>query len=211
MARSPRQIRKAHMIARRLLLVAALCGLATGASAQTASRIRGTLASVEGTVMHVTPNEGGDAVLTLAPDARVTLVEPTTLAEVKPGSFIGTAAKTQDDGTMVAVEVHVFPESMRGSGEGHRPFDLGPKSTMTNGTVGQEVVGATGQTLTVRYKGGEKSIVVPKDAPIVTFAPGDRALLVKGAHVIVFGQKAADGSLAAGNVLVGKDGLVPPM
>jgi hypothetical protein len=112
---------------------------------------------------------------------------------------------------MVAVEVHVFPESMRGSGEGHRPFDLGPKSTMTNGTVGQEVVGNAGQTLTVRYKGGNKDILVPPGAPVVTISPGDRTLLVTGAHIIAFTQKAADGTATAGNVLVGKDGLVPPM
>ena len=136
---------------------------------------------------------------------------PATLADIKPGSFIGTAAREQEDGTIVAVEVHVFPESMRGSGEGHRAFDLGPKSSMTNGTVGQEVTGKTGQTLTVQYKGGEKSIVVPPNVPVVTFEPGTRGLLVPGAHVIVFGQKSDDGTLRAANVLIGKDGLVPPM
>jgi len=111
----------------------------------------------------------------------------------------------------VAKEVHIFPESMRGSGEGHRGFDLGPKSTMTNGTVGQEVKGTSGNTLTVAYKGGQKSIVVPPDAPVVTFTPGDRAMLVEGAHIIVQPQIGAGGALMAERVIVGKDGLVPPM
>jgi hypothetical protein len=199
------------MHAKTLLLAAALIGVASIASAQAPSRIRGTIASVTDGTLHIAPNSGGDATVSLTPDSKVTLVEPSTLAAIKPGSFIGTAAKTQSDGSLVAVEVHVFPESMRGSGEGHRPFDLGPQSTMTNGTVGQEVVGTTGQTLTVKYKGGEKAVVVPPTTPVVTFAPGDRALLKAGAHVIVFAQKGAAGGFAAANVLVGKDGLVPPM
>ncbi len=99
---------------------------------------------------------------------------------------------------------------MRGAGEGHRGFDLGPKSTMTNGTVGNEVKGASGDTLTVAYKGGEKSIVVPPGAPVVMFAPGDKAMLVPGAHVIVQTKAAAGGTLTAERVTVGKDGLVPP-
>jgi hypothetical protein len=199
------------MSIRTIALSAALIGTAVAAAAQTPTRIRGTISSVEGTVVHVTPNGGGDDAVTLGATTKVTLVAPTTLDAIKPGSFIGTAARTEADGSLVALEVHVFPESMRGSGEGHRPFDLGPKSTMTNGTVGQQVIGKTGQTLSVDYKGGQKQIVVPPDVPVVTFAPGDAALLVKGAHVIVFAQTGADGALTAANMLVGKDGLVPPM
>jgi hypothetical protein len=199
------------MSIRTIALSAALIGTAVAAAAQTPTRIRGTISSVEGTVVHVTPNGGGDDAVTLGATTKVTLVAPTTLDAIKPGSFIGTAARTEADGSLVALEVHVFPESMRGSGEGHRPFDLGPKSTMTNGTVGQQVIGKTGQTLSVDYKGGQKQIVVPPDVPVVTFAPGDAALLVKGAHVIVFAQTGADGALTAANMLVGKDGLVLPM
>ncbi len=199
------------MKSRTLLLAATLGALPIGAEAQTPARVRGTLTAVSDTLIHVMPNGGGDDSIALPAGAKITSVVPAKLTDIKAGSFVGTAAKTQDDGTMVAVEVHIFPESMRGSGEGHRAFDLGPKSTMTNGTIGNEVVGSTGQTLTVRYKGGEKSVLVPPETPIVTFEAADRSALAPGAHVIVFAQKKDDGSLSAANVLVGKDGLVPPM
>lgn len=181
------------------------------ALAQTPTRIRGTLAAVAADQLVIDDRQGGQVKAALAPDTQVTLVEPEARDAVKTGNFIGVAADTQPDGTLVAREIHVFPEAMRGTGEGHRPFDLGAQSTMTNGTIGQEVLEASGNRITVRYKGGEKVIVVPKDVPIVTFAPGTRSLLAPGAHVIVFGSKASDGSVAARNVLVGKDGLVPPM
>ena len=200
------------MVMRTIVLTSILCCLVpVAASAVAPTRIRGTIASVAAGSLHVVPNGGADTTITVPPDTRITLVEPSSLADIKPGSFIGTAAKTQADGTIVAVEVHVFPESMRGSGEGHRPFDLGPQSTMTNGTVGQEVIGSVGQTLTVRYKGGEKTILVPPGVPVVTFAPGDRATLVAGAHVIVSAQRDDDGTLSAKSLLVGQNGLVPPM
>ena len=116
----------------------------------------------------------------------------------------------QPDGTQRALEIHVFPESMRGTGEGHRPFDLQPQSTMTNGTVGS-VTGTIGRTLTVTYQGGEKTIVVPPDTPIVAFEPGTRAMLAAGAHIILIGTRAEDGVITATRILVGKDGLIPPM
>lgn len=147
----------------------------------------------------------------MSPAYTVTAVVPAKLSDVTPGSFIGAAADPQPDGTLVAKEIHTFPEAMRGSGEGHRAFDLGPQSTMTNGTVGNEVKGADGDRLTVAYKGGEKSIVVPPSAPVVMFAPGDRAMLAPGASVIVQAQKAENGGLTAERVTVGRDGLVPPM
>lgn len=199
------------MLKKFLLLSAALTLVAGGALAETPSRIRGTVTSLDGTALRVAGSGGQDVVITLSANSSVTAVLPAKLSEVQPGSFIGTAAETQPDGTLVAKEVHIFPESMRGSGEGHRDFDLGPKSTMTNGTVGQEVKGTSGNTLTVAYKGGEKSIVVPPNAPVVTFAPGDRAMLVPGAHVIVQPQAGAGGVLVTERVIVGKDGMVPPM
>jgi hypothetical protein len=195
-----------------LALSVALSLGATVAVAQTTSRIRGTLTSLEGATLHVAPNGGGpEETITLTPAATVTALVPAKLSDITSGSFIGTAATTQADGTLVAKEVHIFPESMRGTGEGHRAFDLGPKSTMTNGTVGQEVKATDGNTLTVNYKGGQKSIVVPPDAPVVMFAPGDKAMLVPGAHVQVQARRSDDGKLTADRVLVGKDGLVPPM
>lgn len=180
--------------------------------AQTPTRVRGIVVSLDGNVLHVAPNDAGaEKTITLEPKLEVSTVVPSSLAEVKPGSFIGTAAQTQSDGSLVATEIHVFPESMRGTGEGHQGFDLGPKSTMTNGTVGQEVVGTTGQSLTVKYKGGEKTVIVPPNVPVVTFEPGDRAELTPGAHVIVFAQTSADGGLTSERVAVGKNGLTPPM
>ena len=140
----------------------------------------------------------------------VSAVVPFNLSDIKPGSFIGTAAVPGKGGTLVALEVHVFPEAMRGLGEGHRPFDLQPESTMTNGTVG-DVTASNGETLTVTYKGGQQTVMVPEGTPIVTLAPGERSMLVPGAHIIVFGDKAADGAITALRILAGKDGLVPPM
>lgn len=200
------------MSSKTILVAVALCLGASGVvMAQTPTRVRGTVASLEGDTLHVTANGGGDTIITLGPKATVTAVVPSSMADIKPGSFIGTAAETQADGSLVAKEVHVFPEAMRGSGEGHYAFDLGPKSTMTNGTVGQEVTGSTSNTLTVKYKGGEKSIAVPSSVPVVTFEPGDRSELAPGAHVIVFAQTGADGKLTSQRVAVGKNGLTPPM
>lgn len=191
------------------LLVAALSLTAASALAET-SRIRGTVVSLDGTALHVKDAGGRDVAVTLSPSYAVTALVPAKLSDVKPGDFIGAAADMQADGMLVAREVHIFPEAMRGAGEGHRAFDLGPKSTMTNGTVGNEVSGKDGDTLTVAYKGGERTITVPAYAPVVSFAPGDRAMLMPGAHVIVQAQ-GGEGGLKAERVTVGKDGLVPPM
>ena len=188
-----------------------LCLSAGAVLAQSATRIRGSVVSVDGPVLHLKDRAGMDLTVTMSPSYTVTAVVPAKLGDVTPGSYIGAAADPQPDGTLVAKEVHIFPEAMRGSGEGHRAFDLGPQSTMTNGTVGNEVKGAAGDRLTVAYKGGEKSIVVPPNAPVVTFAPGDRAMVVPGASVIVQAQKAENGGLTAERVTVGRDGLVPPM
>ncbi len=199
------------MIQRIVTSVAALALIGGAAFAQSATRVRGTVVSLDGTALHLQDAGGHDATVTLSTDYTVMALVPAKLTDVTPGSFIGAAAETDADGHLVAREVHIFPEAMRGAGEGHRDFDLGPKSTMTNGTVGNEVKGTSGDTLTVAYKGGEKTIAVPKDAPVVTFVPGDRAMLVPGAHVIVQAQKGEAGALTAKSVTVGKDGLVPPM
>jgi hypothetical protein len=175
-----------------------------------ATRIRGDIEALDGQDIHIVSRSGQNVTLRLAGDLQVQGVVPISIDAIKPGSFIGSAAVGQPDGTLRALEVHVFPEAMRGTGEGHRPFDLGPESTMTNGTVG-EVVVSSGRTLKVGYKGGEKTIVVPPETPIVTYEPGSRALLVKGAHVIVFATEGPTNSLTAKRIVVGKDGLVPPM
>jgi hypothetical protein len=196
------------------LLAAGAAGLAaTGAALAQAPqgvRVRATIDAVDANSLSLTTRTGEKVTVALAPDTIVSALVPIKLEDIKPGSFIGSAAMPQADGTQRALEVHVFPEAMRGTREGHRPFDLQPQSTMTNGTVGA-VTGSVGRTLTVSYKGGEKTIVVPPDTPVVTYEPGSRALLVPNAHVIVFGTQAADGKVTATRVSVGKNGLVPPM
>jgi hypothetical protein len=196
----------------RLAVGAAGLAAAGAALAQTpqAVRIRATIDAVDAQSISLTTRTGDKVTVALTADTGVSALAPVKLEDIKPGSFIGTAAMPEADGTQRALEVHVFPESMRGTGEGHRPFDLQPQSTMTNGTVGA-VTGSVGRTLTVSYKGGEKTIVVPPDTPVVTFEPGSRDMLVPNAHVIVFGTKAADGTVTANRVVVGKNGLVPPM
>jgi hypothetical protein len=202
------------MPASRRILLAALTagGIITSASAQTPppTRIRGTVDGLAGDSLSITSRTGEKLSVHLAADTTITAVLPTEIGAIKPGSFIGTAAMPRPDGTQVAIEVHLFPESMRGVGEGHRPYDLMPQSTMTNGTVG-DVVGSSERTLKVAYKGGEKTVLVPEGTPIITLEPGSTALLVPGAHVIVFLAKAADGSFNAPRVLVGKDGMALPM
>ena len=142
---------------------------------------------------------------------RLAMPRPAHPRYVKPGAFIGVAALPGDGGVLKAMEVHVFPEAMRGTGEGFRPFDLAPGSTTTNGTIATRVEGVDGEKLTVTFKGGEQTIVVDPKAPVVGFAPGTRADLKPGAAIIARGARQEDGSVDAARILVGKDGLVPPL
>jgi hypothetical protein len=183
---------------------------AAHAQAPNAVRYRATVDTVTTDSVSMTSRTGEKLTAALTASTNVTAIVPIKLEDIKPGSFIGSAAVPQSDGTQKALEVHVFPEAMRGTGEGHRPFDLLPTSTMTNGTVGA-VTGSAGRTLTVSYQGGEKTIVVPPETPVVTYEPGTKALLVAGAHVILMGTRAEDGKITATRISVGKDGLVPPM
>jgi hypothetical protein len=200
---------------RQTLLASLTLGLAVGtmgtAIAQTPpSRVRATIDSVTPTTMTVTPRNGSPTTIALPQDVRISGITIAKIDDIKPGSYIGTAAAPQPDGTQKALEVHVFPPSMVGAGEGFRPWDSAPNSTMTNGTVG-DLVGSKGRTLTVKYKGGEKTVIVPDDVPIVSIEPGTRAMLSPGAHVVVFASKGADGSMTAISVNVGENGLTPPM
>jgi hypothetical protein len=199
-------------IARRTLLTTFVALLASAAQAQNVppARIRGTIDRVDKQMLHVKTRTGDTIDVTLRPNTSVTVIAPSRITDIAPGSYIGTAAMPQPDGSLKAMEIQVFPPSMRGVGEGHRPYDLQPQSTMTNGTVG-DVVGTEGRTLTLRYQGGEQKVVVPANAPIITYEPGNLAMLVAGAHVIITTDKAADGTLTATRVAVGKDGLTPPM
>jgi hypothetical protein len=197
---------------RRLLMLGLLtAALAPSlATAQTTRRIRGTVQALEGSTLVVQSREGDMVRIQLPTPPVVTSVVPATLADAKPGTFIGTAAVGPKD-NMRALEVLIFPETMRGTGEGHYPWDLAPESTMTNATIEAESAGADGRTLALAAKGEKLNVAVPANTPIVTFGPGDAAMLKPGAKVFIGAQQAADGTLSAARVAVGKDGLTPPM
>lgn len=175
--------------------------------------VRATIEAIaeDGASLTVRSRAGEAATVRLTPATSVTLVAAAALADVKPGLYIGVGALPGAEGVQNALEVHIFPESMRGVGEGFRPFDLAPGSTMTNGAVEARVDSVDGAKLTVAYKGGEQTIVIDKSAPIVAFAPGARGDLKVGAAIVARAAKAADGAYDAARILVGKDGLTPPM
>ncbi len=175
-------------------------------------KVRGTIERTDGPIYVVKTRDGAELRVALADNAQVTEVVNASLADIKQGSFVGVAAIPQTDGSQRAVEVHIFPEAMRGTGEGHRPWDLAPTSTMTNANVEQAVTAVDGRTLTLKYKGGEKKIVVPNTAPIVTFVPGGRSDLKPGAKIFVAGAaKQPDGTFLAPGIRVGKGDVTPPM
>jgi hypothetical protein len=194
--------------------------------------VRGEVSALDGQRLTLKAEDGRTVTMQLATDARLVGISRASLDSIAPGSFIGTAASPGPDGRLVAQEVHIFPEAMRGTGEGHRPYSSGPSSTMTNGTVAAVSQSRGGSTmtngtvaqagrdgaarrLTVKYKDGdhesEQTVVVPPNVPVVMVERGDRALLVPGAHVRVVAMRQPDGSLTAASVNVGKNGLVPPM
>ncbi len=191
------------------LAAAMAVGLAQAAEAPRVG-VRGAITAMEGDAMHVKVNSGEEVIVHLTPATQVRAVTLAKIDEIKPGSYIGSAAMPNADGTLTALEVHVFPPAMAGTGDGHRAFDLKEGSSMTNGTVGDLVV-SNGRTLTVKYKGGEQKIVVPEDVPIVNLEPGDRSLLKPGVKVVMFAAKGADGTITAQAISAGKDGVVPPM
>lgn len=175
------------------------------------TRIRATIDSVDGTTLAVTSRDGAHLTLRTPDNLQVSGLVRIALSDIKPGAYIGVAAMPQADGSQKALSVHLFPEAMRGTGEGFRPWDLRPNSTMTNATVDQTVESNDGHQLTLKYKGGEKVVIVTPETPIVTYVPGDRADLKAGAKIIAFATRNEDGSLTAPRISVGKDGLTPPM
>ena len=192
-----------------------LCCLAGAVFAQAPAaptqRIRGDIVELDGLNLQLRSRTGEALTVKLAENYTVTAVVKIGVERITPGAFVGAASMPQPDGTQAALEVLLFPEARRGSGEGHYPWDLQPGSMMTNATVADVVSMDKGRRMTLKYKDGEQVVVVPAEAPIVTFEPGDRAMLKPGAHVIVTATKQPDGSLTAGGVAAGKDGLVPPM
>jgi hypothetical protein len=200
----------------RSVIAAGLIALASGALAQNPPvRVRGEIEKVDGNMLIVKGRDGASYSIKLANDARVMAFVKASLADIKPNSYIGVTAMPQPDGSQKAVGIHIFLEAQRGVGEGHRPWDLRPGSTMTNAAVETTAGSVDGQVLTVKYKQGEKTdekkVIVPPDTPIVAFAPGEKSELKPGAQVIIFGaQKQADGTFQAAAVNVGR-GVTPPM
>jgi hypothetical protein len=177
------------------------------------TRVRGTISAIDGKTVTIATREGSTASIKLADNWAVALVAPLTVADIKPGSFVGIAS-TGTDANRTALEVLVFPDSMKAAkpGEGHYPWDLQPESMMTNATVATVAAGGDGQTVKLDYKdGGTQSIKVKPGVPVVTFLPGTQADAKVGAKVFVGATKAADGTLSAARLNVGKDGLTPPM
>jgi hypothetical protein len=175
------------------------------------TRLRGTLAAIDGNTASIATREGSKVTVKLADNWAVILVSPASMADIKENSFVGIASLKGPDGMLNALEVLVFPEAARGSSEGHYPWDLQPDSMMTNATVATVAKASDGETLTLKYKDGTQTIRVKPGTPIVTFAPGDRADAKAGAKVFLAATKGADGTLTAARLLVGKDGLTPPM
>ncbi|MEX3933554.1 hypothetical protein AB4Y32_17395 [Paraburkholderia phymatum] len=175
------------------------------------ARIRGEIVSHDGETLKVHRRSGDTVSIDVKPPAKVSAVKAMQLSDVKPGTFIGTAATTGADGKLTATEVVVFPESARGTGEGHYAWDLGPKSSMTNANVDTVVQSTSGRDLKLSYKGGSNVVTVPPNVPVVTFAPAEQSELTPGKKVFVVATPASQGTYVAQRVVVEKDGVVPPM
>ncbi|MGF6485589.1 hypothetical protein [Paraburkholderia sp. JPY419] len=194
------------------LLASALASAAIAqAPATTPTRIRGEIVSQNGETLKVHRRSGDTVSVDVKPDVRVSAVKTMQLSDIKPGTFIGTAATTGPDGKLTATEVVVFPESARGTGEGHYPWDLGPKSSMTNANVDSVVQSTNGRDLKLSYKGGSNVVTVPPNVPVVTFTPAEHSDLTAGKKVFIVATPASQGSYVAQRVVVEKDGVVPPM
>jgi hypothetical protein len=198
------------LIAALTLFAACACAAQTPAPAAAPVRLRGTIEKIDSQSMTVKERSGEVITLVLPASLGVTEILPIDIAAIKPGSYIGSAAMPRADGTLEALEVQVFPETMRGVGEGHRAYDLQPQSTMTNAAVAELTASATGRTLKLKYKDGEKTLVIPANVPVVTYQPADRSLLVVGAKVIVTAE-LRDGQPTALRVQAGRNGFTPPM
>lgn len=212
-------------------IVVVACGLSIAGAALAAipERIHGEIVSVSVDSLELKSPTGRRVAIHLPSDVRVSVRVPANLDAIRQGAFLGATAKPGAKGMLVASEVHIFPESMRGTGEGHRPMSGMPGSTMTNATVSEvssvpssrrtktnatvTSVGEAGsaRTMKLTYKGGEQTIVVPRGTPVVIVEPGNRNSLTAGAHVIVYATQSAGGKLAAQRISVGKNGSVPPI
>jgi hypothetical protein len=202
-------------------IMAALAGIALGAltiivpgdaaQAQDTVRVRGTIVSIDGATYVIKARDGAELKVALADNAQIAAVVKASLADIKQGLFVGVTAMPQVDGSLSALEVHIFPEAMRGTGEGHYSWDLRPKSTMTNANVDQVVTAVDGQTLALKYKDGEKKIFVAADTPIVAYVRGDINDLKPSAKVFIAAVNQPDGTLQGRAWRIGRDGVTPPM
>ena len=201
-----------------VFVFAIVAGLVQSAAAQAPQgkplTIRGKIAAVEKGALKVT-TAAGDVLVNFADDVRIGGVEAAKLTDIGAGSYVGATSVKQSDGALKALEVHIFPESSRGTGEGHRPWDLQPGSTMTNANVEKveqvAVANVQGQLLTLKYKDGEQKILVPPGTPIVKNVAGDRSLLKPGTGVYIPAVRAEDGTITATRITVGVGGVMPPM
>ena len=189
-----------------------LAPLVSGADAQDTVRVRGTIDRLEGPIYVVKARDGTELKVALAENGLVVALVKASLADIKQGSFVGATGMPQPDGSQKAIEVHIFPEAMRGTGEGHYPWDLRADSTMTNANVEETVASVDGQMLTLKYKTGEKKVIVTPETVIVTYNLSDKNDIKPGAKIfIAAAKKQADGTLLAQRINYGKDGLTPPM
>lgn len=203
-----------HGMVRRSLVVSgfALACAGSPVRAQDTVRVRGTVEGMDG-AMYVVKTRAGETLKVAVTDKPlfVAMVKA-SMADIKPGMFVGSTAMPGPNGSLRAIEVHIFPEAMRGTGEGHRPWDLQPQATMTNASVEAAVAGVNGNTLTMKYKGGEKTLVVTPETVVVTYAPGDKAEVKPGTGIFISAaEKKPDGTLLTPRITYGKDGLAPPM
>lgn len=207
-----RAMRKISGFAAGVAGLALFLTISSASAQQPPVRVRGTVEAVNGPVLSVKSRDGSMVKVKLTDNVVVRAVVKASLTDIKAGSFVGVTGMPQADGSQKAVEVHIFPEAMRGTGEGHRPWDLQPNSTMTNANVDVAVAGVNGPELTLKYKDGEKKVIVPPGIPIVTYAPSDKTELKPGAQIFIGATtKLEDGSLEASAVSVGRDGVPPPM
>jgi hypothetical protein len=199
-----------HMFAAASLV---LIGAASPVLAQDAPvRIRGTVERVDGPVYVVKNRDGAEMKVTVSDPGLYVAIVKSSMADIKPGMFVGATGMTQPDGSQRAIEVHIFPESMRGTGEGHYDWDLKPNTKMTNANVEQTVAGVDGPVLSVKYKDGEKKVLVTPETAVVTYVAGSKDDLKPGTRIFVgAAKKQADGSVQTPRITYGKDGLVPPM
>jgi len=194
------------------LLVSLLVFSASVADAQTTMRVRGTITAFEGNVLAIKARDGNNLKVELTEKAAVAAVQAVKLSDIKPGDAVGSATRRRSDGTLVALEVHVFPANRPIPSEGHRPWDLEPGSMMTNARVTAVVQATDGRELTLTYKDGSQKILVPEGVPVVTAVPAERSALRPGEHVFLIADVSVDGKvIASGRIQVSKDGVRPPM